>query len=299
MERVNLPEPARTLWRLTEKRLGALLDLLPDGRPTYRFGGGTMLAAEWNHRKSTDIDLGVPDGSGLHVILNKHEDLVREQWKNAGLVNLTERHLQFEFGQGRVEIFEADPRPAVGHRRVLCGETEIHAMTPAQILRGKLERALKHEPPARDLYDIAVARRLNPGALEIAVNMLTKDDRSLVRLRIESGRHRADNEAGHVLERIPDRFRKLAKTLSDRALAAFDDSTYNGIAGEIRDDVIVVEPKTRIGTRTLRIPLAEGTAGIERHGLTMIFERTPALRNLRRDAAIFAMSLPISTPVVE
>lgn len=57
MERLTLPQPANSLWKLTAQELHQLLDYLPGGRPVYRMGGGTILAAVWNHRKSTDIYL--------------------------------------------------------------------------------------------------------------------------------------------------------------------------------------------------------------------------------------------------
>ena len=34
-----------------------LRDVVPDAMETMRMGGGTVLAARWNHRRSTDVDL--------------------------------------------------------------------------------------------------------------------------------------------------------------------------------------------------------------------------------------------------
>lgn len=39
MERLTLPQPANSLWKLTAQELHQLLDYLPGGRPVYRMGG--------------------------------------------------------------------------------------------------------------------------------------------------------------------------------------------------------------------------------------------------------------------
>ena len=52
-EAVGLPEPARDIWLRTINAVQAALR--ETGTP--RLGGGTLLAARWQHRKSLDIDL--------------------------------------------------------------------------------------------------------------------------------------------------------------------------------------------------------------------------------------------------
>ena len=61
MKRV-LPSPARELWR---EHGGVLLEHLgrltagARGQEAWRLGGGTMLAARWRHRQSSDIDIAI------------------------------------------------------------------------------------------------------------------------------------------------------------------------------------------------------------------------------------------------
>lgn len=43
-----------------------------------------MLAARWGHRKSTDIDLTVPDGSGMAEARRLHGDEIRARMTSAG-----------------------------------------------------------------------------------------------------------------------------------------------------------------------------------------------------------------------
>ena len=59
-EVLHLPEPASTLLQTTFETIDtALAGILPDRRK-WRLGGGTVLAARWAHRKSTDVDIFLP-----------------------------------------------------------------------------------------------------------------------------------------------------------------------------------------------------------------------------------------------
>ena len=57
MKNLELPEPANKLWRKTRDTIGDLG--LVERAVKTRLGGGTILAARWNHRISTDW--------GIHV----------------------------------------------------------------------------------------------------------------------------------------------------------------------------------------------------------------------------------------
>lgn len=63
-ERLRLPEPAGTLWKRIREPLKRALG--SRGAPTeLKLGGGTVLAARWEHRKSHDIDIVVPEKTNL------------------------------------------------------------------------------------------------------------------------------------------------------------------------------------------------------------------------------------------
>lgn len=52
---LTLPEPAAGLWKASRD---ALSELMPEeGTWERHLGGGTILAARWDHRESTDIDI--------------------------------------------------------------------------------------------------------------------------------------------------------------------------------------------------------------------------------------------------
>ena len=67
-EVLHLPEPARTLLHTTFETLdGALGEIVPEGR-RWCLGGGTVLAARWTHRKSTDVDIFLPANSRIAAL---------------------------------------------------------------------------------------------------------------------------------------------------------------------------------------------------------------------------------------
>ena len=69
---LSLPEATQRLWHTL--RNGDCEGLLAPHRPC--FGGGTVLAARWHHRTSTNIDLFWP--AGLWVPRERHEAI--ERW---------------------------------------------------------------------------------------------------------------------------------------------------------------------------------------------------------------------------
>ena len=64
MDRLTLPEPARTVWLRTRGLIKKALKQL-DEQVEYRIGGDSILAARWGHRKSFDLDLQVEPGTRL------------------------------------------------------------------------------------------------------------------------------------------------------------------------------------------------------------------------------------------
>ena len=67
-EVLHLPEPARTLLNTTFETLDStLVEIVPEGQ-RWHLGGGTVLAARWAHRKSTDVDIFLPANSGIAAL---------------------------------------------------------------------------------------------------------------------------------------------------------------------------------------------------------------------------------------
>ena len=68
MERLTLPLPARGIWLRVRRLLELALDRLGPEAGPWKIGGGTVLAARWNHRESADLDLTVNAGAAIPAL---------------------------------------------------------------------------------------------------------------------------------------------------------------------------------------------------------------------------------------
>lgn len=182
MKRV-LPSPARELWRehgaVLLEHLGRLT-AGARGHEAWRLGGGTMLAARWRHRQSSDIDIAIAtslprrlvssvcagivealDERGLDVERDEDNDLIQAA---------TNKKDPYGRKQG-IDIWIADPKLPGPAEHEQIEERTIPALRTSQILHGKMQRDARQL--SRDAYDIARARHDDAGALESAVNSLT------------------------------------------------------------------------------------------------------------------------------
>ena len=62
---MELPEPASTLWKRHREAVEQLATG-PGEKNRVLLGGGTILAARWQHRRSTDIDVLLPERESLN-----------------------------------------------------------------------------------------------------------------------------------------------------------------------------------------------------------------------------------------
>ena len=100
MDLLILPSPARNLWDRAAHVLDRALAQFRNRQPAWHLGGGTLLAARWNHRSSTDIDLTVPAGAGIETLHPDYGCTFSADMKAAGAVNVSigeVRHV-IEFG---------------------------------------------------------------------------------------------------------------------------------------------------------------------------------------------------------
>ena len=175
----ELPEPAQQLWNDHGELLVEHLDRLGQGPTIWQLGGGTLLAKEWLHRQSFDLDITIAtrvpriqardavtaiarelERRGLTIDDDPQNNLVRA---NAGDVN--------RYGhEAGIEIWIHDSGLPAAPRTEEIGARPVPRLSTAQILHGKLQR--DRQALTRDAYDIAWARTGNRRALEIAINSL-------------------------------------------------------------------------------------------------------------------------------
>ena len=135
------------------------------------------------------------------------------------------RH-QVVFRDGAIDIAEMDSRPRHGHQIALLDGRQVRVKSSTQILRGKLERALRKESPARDLFDIAVAAHAAPRALSAAANMLDPETIRAITAEWIASSHRLNQEASAKLQNISPEYAPEKRELTQRAVARLQGSLY-------------------------------------------------------------------------
>ena len=157
------------------------------GANTYRLGGGTALAAVWQHRHSTDVNLFI--GSDLYrsVSMNaerrsKLADALQESLNPASL-EIANGFLKMVSAAGELGLYTMpSPLPFMPSKdRVANVAVEIER--PVTILGRKLHSRMLSNGvlTIRDLYDIAAASILDPDELKTALGSLADDDKSVLR----------------------------------------------------------------------------------------------------------------------
>lgn len=182
-DREPLPLPPR-LASAAKLLHQALLDAVPD-IPVV-MGGGSVLAARWQHRESTDVDLFVSagsmrlalDGGNALALATRLQGLGAEATLNSegGLLSGHAGGVQFSLCASE---FILDSRPP---SQVVEG-TRFQAATNEEVLSGKIKGRLHRKEataPIRDLYDIVMARHFDPGVVDEVLNGIVPRGRQII-----------------------------------------------------------------------------------------------------------------------
>lgn len=155
-------------------------------RDLFFLGGGTALAARWEHRHSTDVDLFIDSvGYGSVYRSNGEEmtkifaSMVKDGEVSSPTVN--SGYLKFATSHGSVSLFTTEP--VVEEARVKSSdrevETQIALESTEEILAKKLVRRIWGNGVfvSRDAYDIVIAAAYEPDALDVARSELLEIQR--------------------------------------------------------------------------------------------------------------------------
>ena len=272
LERLQLPDPAGRLWTCMRDELRhEVVRRIPDFEG-WALTGGTILAAQWGHRRSTDVDLKVPPRTGLAVLGPKYDPTFDEAMGRlgAGTPVHTDRQIIIPLFDGKIDILEAPLRPEAGQRPVEIDDNSEMVLSNTQILTGKLAgRGL--ESPTRDLFDVAVAHDLDPEALEVAVNCIPEDTwRETVARWRQTAQYHAD-QADLVLKDVADPWIDIAADPATAAAERAVQARYQRIVIEWRGDVLeVVTTCLGRNPRNRRVDSTDADSVVEdlqRHGI--------------------------------
>lgn len=173
------PDIARQV-RAVAERIAEVMDPY-----LVHLGGGSVLAARYNHRRSTDIDLWIPER--LTGIVDKAIRQDGRPWRDilSAPGHRVESEREVEHGHTctlKIDGIEMTlfvswiPQAERGKRQLVAG-TRMPTATTAEILAGKIAERW-HGPmgyiPDRDLYDLVVARTVEPAAVKDLFERLTE-----------------------------------------------------------------------------------------------------------------------------
>lgn len=279
-ERLTLPEPARGLHRALWSTIAHHIeDVSPADEtdqvdiqaPSWSFGGGTILAARWDHRRSHDLDVQIDTSLPLH-------DLAHALVGDATISDEVEigqpapELIELRHDRASIDLFQKDVAIAAGHRMGIVEGLHAGVLPSAEILYGKLrDRGIVM--PTRDLLDLAVASEIEPEALEIAANAFTEDD---IADRIQAilrgpapaeARHRTADALVH------DSWRPIVPAMRDAASAAIRQGRYTGAHLALLPGHLPVCALTRADGSSTLVPFydagqAMADRGLEAHPLT-------------------------------
>lgn len=243
MAGLTLPEPARSLFRKTRPILDRHVTRITPGRTGFALGGGTLLAARWNHRRSTDLDIFIHPDTELALLSKSRDPAFWKAMYDAGATDI-ELHRDFatptiRFPDGRIELILGRPTPRLGQYTTDVEASETTVLSAAQILTAKLVgRGLR--PPVRDLYDVAVADIADRAALTIAVNAMP--DRMFT-TTASSWLARSDlyqKDAAEQILGVPDDYEPVRSQLARRAADAARAVRYTDISITVSTNCVVV-----------------------------------------------------------
>lgn len=156
----------------------------PEG---FVLGGETVLAARWQHRASTDIDLFTDLAQYQSAIVSQRDSVAGSLRSLVGATG--EGTVEVERGWLRVQFAEAPvalmtiPRPTIQdpYDQRVQG-TEVPTESTAEILARTVQSRILDLGvfTARDLYDILVAADRDPAALRRVLASITADERAAI-----------------------------------------------------------------------------------------------------------------------
>lgn len=133
-------------------------------KPTWSFGGGTVLMLRLNHRHSKDIDLFVPDPQYLGFVTPRlsdaAENLTSEYQEGAIFVKLL-------LAAGEIDFVVGPPLTDSPCEVVEYKGRQIQVESCAEIVAKKMHHR-GDQAKARDLFDLCAVAELEPDAIPVA-----------------------------------------------------------------------------------------------------------------------------------
>ena len=264
---IKLPATAAELLERTHRILDEFLTPVTPGRGGWTLTGGTVLAARWDHRESTDLDLVVHPRTEVARLSKARNTRFWTAMQAAGATKIDlDGTPTIHFAKGKIELIRTPPVPKIGAVDDNVNGRAVRLMDPAQILAAKLQHR-GTSAPVRDLYDLAVGARTDPTRTAIAVN--ATQERLLAAAtahwRKRSTRYR--QEAQDELKGVPERFRDIQNSPSDHALRAVADARYHYVSIAASRQAVIATTENEKQLKQRVYDDKELSEGFERDGV--------------------------------
>ena len=271
---LTLPPPAETLWHAIGETVREELRSIGDGQTRYAIGGGSILAARWKHRSSYDIDLVVQPDTPLGMLAETNNPAAQFEARMRTLGGRPAFYpmarlwtVSFDKGERKLDLWATAPLLAAGQRTCTIDGRLETALSSAQVLRGKLERA--EEPLARDVFDIIKASEKEPEALEAAVNAISREAAESIAQNYHWAAPTIAVDAEKALRGIPEHERIEPGQLGNRAAHAISNARYTACRIRTRNGAIELTTATNVrGEETIRIDPDNAEHHFEATGLS-------------------------------
>ena len=233
MDAFTLPEPAATLWkRLRPKLNDATREILQENE-RWTIGGGTILAAQYKHRSSTDIDLQLAPSAADRLVA-KRCPYFMDSMKGLGAIGGYQgvRQIVIAFPQSELDLWQRrkgeERYPEGSEREALIDGRAERIESNAQILHGKARRASR-KAPVRDLYDFAVAMEVDRQNLETAINLEPLEEMNTQRKKWRDSAHTYARDAKTKIRDVPERFAHIQADPANHAARATERTTWTTV----------------------------------------------------------------------
>lgn len=239
---MKLPEPVRHAWRQHRETLHRIAAHKPGG--TLLIGGGTILAARWGHRQSEDIDVLFPERDAIRdTHPGQRNDLAKA---TGGTVegNWSDR-IKVRVKDAVLDICAMRPELDGLERRITVEDETATVLSTAQILRGKLNRT--QQGLARDAFDLITAAKIEPAALQHAVNALDENETHVIRSNLQDANDHIADAAADALVGIPKEFETDTSRLGTDAAEAVKENRYTRVRLSLEADELSIERWTTNG----------------------------------------------------
>ena len=263
MEILTLPEPAAGLWAAKRSIVYAIPPEMFRSNIPPHLGGGTILAARWKHRISTDIDVLLPGRNTLIDLLQENDrNIVNQLGGTPEAVAAGRVKIAFEHGFLDISIFRPDP--PYGHAIATVDGQLENVLSSHQILCGKLERV--DQLLVRDVFDVLTAAEEDPAALAAAAGMVSQQRAAFIG---SAWREAAGMLADNFHDAIRGARRAGGVRLGPEAAAAFQAHRYTRLEIDLHGDTLSIrktigagplEPETYPTPKADRALVASGVA---------------------------------------